>query len=116
VSAKHAGDGSYRVGGFLLLALALWAPSARDLLHGTLDATTAGVRLLAALLLAWVAVRVVTRLLDGYAAAQRQASRRDARGAPAGPPGRRRDDPGRVRSQGATAARAPETPEAGPEG
>jgi len=52
-----------------------------------------------------VAVRVVTRVLDGYAAAAAQRAKAAARAAPR----HRRDDPGRGQTQDATAA-APETP------
>ena len=104
---RPGGGGSYRVGGFLLLAVALWTPSGRDLLHGTLAAPTAAVRLLAALLVAYAAVRVVTRVLDGYAAA---VAGRDA---PAAAPARRRDDPSGGRAQDTPAARAPEAPPGG---
>lgn len=59
---------------FVLLALALSAPTLANILGGRDSAMNAGVHLTAAILVSWVAVAVVGHLVDSYrSAAMRRA-------------------------------------------
>ena len=59
---------------FVLLTLALSAPTLLNILAGADSATNAGVHLAAAILLSWGAVGTVGHLVDGYrASAHRRA-------------------------------------------
>ena len=60
---KHA---TMRPAVFVLLALALSAPTLGNILSGSDSAVTAGEHLAAAVVISWVAVRLVGHLLDNY--------------------------------------------------
>lgn len=51
---------------FVLLALALAAPTLGNIMSGSDSAVTAGEHLAAAVVVSWVAVRLVGHLLDNY--------------------------------------------------
>ncbi len=63
---------------FVLLALALSAPTLGNILNGSDSTDTAGGHLAAAVLISWVAVRLVGHLLDNYrASSDNHQARRD---------------------------------------
>jgi hypothetical protein len=74
----------------LVLSLLLCAPTFMNMMHGTVDVTTGGIRYLVALAISWCGVHGVATLVAGYASQPRQP-------APPRPPSiaqpqRRRDD------------------------
>jgi hypothetical protein len=74
----------------LVLSLVLCAPTFMNMMHGTVDVTTGGIRYLVALAISWCGVHGVSTLVSGYASQPRRPS-------PPRPPGiaqqqRRRDD------------------------
>jgi hypothetical protein len=60
---------------FVLLTLALSAPTLLNVLAGADSATNAGVHLGAAILVAWAAVGIVGHLVDSYRAAAHRRAR-----------------------------------------
>ena len=77
----------------LVLSLVLCTPTFMNMLHGTVDVTTGGIRYLVALAISWCGVHGVATLVSGYASQPRQPRRPS----PPRPPGiaqqqRRRED------------------------
>jgi hypothetical protein len=52
----------------LVLSLVLCAPTFMNMMHGTVDVTTGGIRYLVALAISWCGVHGVATLVAGYAA------------------------------------------------
>lgn len=77
----------------LVTSLALWFPSMQACLRGDLDLAPAGLRYLAALLVARLAWGGLARLVNAYHTAQEPPAA-GPEGAVASPPKRRRDDHG----------------------
>ena len=63
----------------LVAAIAIWAPTLRGFLHGSIDLSSTATRFLLAFAFTWVGVTVVTIIIAGYG------------GQPAGPRRRRTD-------------------------
>ena len=49
-----------------VLALILWAPSAKGFLHDNLDLTTTAVRFLIALAASWIGITILALVVAGY--------------------------------------------------
>jgi hypothetical protein len=58
----------------LVLSLLLCAPTFMNMLHGTVDVTTGGIRYLVALAISWCGVHGVATLVSGYASQPRRPS------------------------------------------
>jgi hypothetical protein len=78
----------------LVTSLVLWYPSMQACLRGDLDLAPAGLRYLAALVVARLAMNFLARLVNAYRAAQQPDAVEEAPPAPDPVPQRRRTDPG----------------------
>jgi hypothetical protein len=56
----------------LVLSLLLCAPTFMNMMHGTVDVTTGGIRYLVALAISWCGVHGVATLVAGYASQPRR--------------------------------------------
>jgi len=84
-------DPSFSFGVSLILSLVLWYPTLHETLHGDIDITTAGIRYLLALAIAWAGVYGICALVAMYASQPRKP--RPPRGGVEQSQQRRRDDP-----------------------
>jgi hypothetical protein len=91
-------DPSFTFALSLVLSLLLCYPTFRNMLHGSVDVTTGGIRYLVALAISWCGVHGVASLVAGYAAQPRRPS--PPRGA-GSQPARRREDADDSSSQAA---------------
>jgi hypothetical protein len=87
----------------LVTSLVLWYPSMQACLRGDLDLAPAGLRYLAALVVARLATNGLARLVNAYRAVQQaDAAEDDSPPTPDPVPQRRRGDSGRDTDSGAT--------------
>ncbi len=84
-------DPAFSFGISLIVSLLLWYPTLHATLHGDIDITTAGIRYLIALAIAWAGVYGIGALVAMYASQPRKP--RPPRGGAEQSPQRRRDDP-----------------------
>jgi len=86
----------------LVLSLLLCAPTFMNMMHGTVDVTTGGIRYLVALAISWCGVHGVATLVAGYASDARRPV--PPRPPVAALPSRRREDGDDATSSQADAA------------
>ena len=83
-------DPAFSFGVALIVSLVLWYPTLHETLHGDIDITDAGIRLLLAVAIAWAGVYGICALVAMYASQPRQP--RPPRGRAEQAPQRRRED------------------------
>ena len=87
-------DPAFSFGISLIVSLVLWFPTLHETLHGDIDITTAGIRYLLALAIAWAGVYGICALVAMYASQPRKP--RPPRGGVEQTPQRRHDDPAAI--------------------